>query len=148
MSDPEHDHSSTFPTSGSSKQSSKPEQQRRIGHLDLNAFYASAEQRDNPELGRRDSNVRYKLLIKGFHSRNKALARSAKVLRYSMAVICLRRLIRVIRALIDCEFKVQGRGADDALRMLEDAVACRRKATLLLCWRVSPLGSWLGSPRS
>jgi DNA polymerase-4 len=50
MSDPEHDHSSAFPISGSSKQSSKPEQQRRIVHVDLDAFYASVEQRDYPEL--------------------------------------------------------------------------------------------------
>jgi DNA polymerase-4 len=50
MSDPEHDHSSAFPTSGSGQQSSKPEQQRRIVHVDLDAFYASVEQRDNPEL--------------------------------------------------------------------------------------------------
>jgi DNA polymerase-4 len=50
MSDLEHDHSSALPTSGSSKQSSKPEQQRRIVHVDLDAFYASVEQRDNPEL--------------------------------------------------------------------------------------------------
>jgi DNA polymerase-4 len=50
MSDPEHDHSSDFPTSGSGQQSSKPEQQRRIVHVDLDAFYASVEQRDNPEL--------------------------------------------------------------------------------------------------
>jgi DNA polymerase-4 len=50
MSDPEHDHSSAFPTSGSGQQSSKPEQQRRIVHVDLDAFYASVEQRDNPQL--------------------------------------------------------------------------------------------------
>ena len=50
MSDPEHDHSSAFRTSGSGEQSSKPEQQRRIVHVDLDAFYASVEQRDNPEL--------------------------------------------------------------------------------------------------
>jgi DNA polymerase IV len=50
MSDPQHDHSSDFPTSGSGQQSSKPEQQRRIVHVDLDAFYASVEQRDNPEL--------------------------------------------------------------------------------------------------
>jgi DNA polymerase IV len=50
MSDPEHDLSSAFPTSGSGQQFSKPEQQRRIVHVDLDAFYASVEQRDNPEL--------------------------------------------------------------------------------------------------
>jgi DNA polymerase IV len=35
-------------TSGSREQSSEP--QRRIVHMDLDAFYASVEQRDNPEL--------------------------------------------------------------------------------------------------
>lgn len=50
MSDPQHDHSSDFRTSGPGQQSSKPEQQRRIVHVDLDAFYASVEQRDNPEL--------------------------------------------------------------------------------------------------
>ena len=50
MSDPEYDHSSSFPTSGSGESSSEPEPQRRIVHVDLDAFYASVEQRDNPEL--------------------------------------------------------------------------------------------------
>jgi DNA polymerase-4 len=50
MSDPKHDLSSAFWTSGSGQQFSKPEQQRRIVHVDLDAFYASVEQRDNPEL--------------------------------------------------------------------------------------------------
>jgi DNA polymerase IV len=53
MSDPKHDLSSAFWTSGSGKQSSKPEQQRRIVHVDLDAFYASVEQRDDPELRRK-----------------------------------------------------------------------------------------------
>ncbi|MBO1907807.1 hypothetical protein J4G37_23220 [Microvirga sp. 3-52] len=47
MSDPQHDHSSGFWTSGSGQQSSKPEPQRRIVHVDLDAFYASVAQRDN-----------------------------------------------------------------------------------------------------
>jgi DNA polymerase IV len=37
-------------TSGSREQSGEPEPQRRIVHMDLDAFYASVEQRDNPEL--------------------------------------------------------------------------------------------------
>jgi DNA polymerase-4 len=45
-----HDHSSFAPTSGPGEQSSTPERQRRIVHVDLDAFYASVEQRDNPEL--------------------------------------------------------------------------------------------------
>jgi DNA polymerase IV len=45
-----HDHSSIAPTSGPGEQSSTPERQRRIVHVDLDAFYASVEQRDNPEL--------------------------------------------------------------------------------------------------
>ncbi|KLK90879.1 DNA repair protein [Microvirga vignae] len=50
MSDPEYDQSSSFPTSDSGESSSEPEPQRRIVHVDLDAFYASVEQRDNPEL--------------------------------------------------------------------------------------------------
>jgi DNA polymerase-4 len=50
MSEPQHDLSSAFWTSGSGQPFSKPEQQRRIVHVDLDAFYASVEQRDNPEL--------------------------------------------------------------------------------------------------
>jgi DNA polymerase IV len=46
----DHDHPSAFPTSGSGAQSSVLEPQRRIVHVDLDAFYASIEQRDNPEL--------------------------------------------------------------------------------------------------
>jgi len=46
MSDPEYDHSSAFRSSGSGE----PEQQRRIVHVVLDAFYASVEHRDNPEL--------------------------------------------------------------------------------------------------
>ncbi len=50
MPDLEYDHSSTFPTSGSGEPSNEPEPQRRIVHVDLDAFYASVEQRDNPDL--------------------------------------------------------------------------------------------------
>jgi DNA polymerase-4 len=50
MSDPEYNRSSAFQTPGSGEQSSTPERQRRIVHVDLDAFYASVEQRDNPEL--------------------------------------------------------------------------------------------------
>jgi DNA polymerase-4 len=46
----DHDHPSAFLTSGSGAQSSVLEPQRRIVHVDLDAFYASIEQRDNPEL--------------------------------------------------------------------------------------------------
>ncbi|MFC5486502.1 DNA polymerase IV [Microvirga aerilata] len=45
-----HDHPSVAPTSGPGEHSSTPERQRRIVHVDLDAFYASVEQRDNPEL--------------------------------------------------------------------------------------------------
>jgi DNA polymerase-4 len=37
-------------TSGSQEQSGEPEPQRRTVHMDLDAFYASVGQRDNPEL--------------------------------------------------------------------------------------------------
>src|ERR671917_254396 len=50
MPDPEYDYSSSFPTSGSGESSSEAEPQRRIVHVDLDAFYASVEQRDNPDL--------------------------------------------------------------------------------------------------
>src|SRR3712207_554503 len=46
----DHDHPSAFLTSGSGAQSNVLEPQRRIVHVDLDAFYASVEQRDNPEL--------------------------------------------------------------------------------------------------
>ncbi len=46
----DHDHPSAFPTSDSGAQSGVLEPQRRIVHVDLDAFYASIEQRDNPEL--------------------------------------------------------------------------------------------------
>jgi DNA polymerase-4 len=46
----DHDHPSTVLTSGSGERSGGPEPQRRIVHVDLDAFYASVEQRDNPEL--------------------------------------------------------------------------------------------------
>jgi DNA polymerase IV len=46
----DHDQSSDVPTSGFGAQSSVSEPQRRIVHVDLDAFYASVEQRDNPEL--------------------------------------------------------------------------------------------------
>jgi DNA polymerase IV len=50
MSDPEYNRSSAFQTPGSGEQSSTPELQRRIVHVDLDAFYASVEQREHPEL--------------------------------------------------------------------------------------------------
>lgn len=50
MTSTDHDRSSAFPTSGSREQPGGPELQRRIVHVDLDAFYASVEQRDNPEL--------------------------------------------------------------------------------------------------
>jgi DNA polymerase IV len=50
MTNTNHDHSSVAPTSGSGEQSSTPERQRRIVHVDLDACYAWVEQRDNPEL--------------------------------------------------------------------------------------------------
>src|SRR4051794_10068439 len=50
MTSTDHDRSSVFPTLGSREQPGGPELQRRIVHVDLDAFYASVEQRDNPEL--------------------------------------------------------------------------------------------------
>src|SRR4051794_9182748 len=50
MTSTDHDRSSVFPTLGSREQPGGPELQRRIVHVDLDAFYASVEQRDNPDL--------------------------------------------------------------------------------------------------
>src|ERR671938_1214947 len=44
------DHSHIVPAAGSGEHPCGPELQRRIVHVDLDAFYASVEQRDNPEL--------------------------------------------------------------------------------------------------
>jgi DNA polymerase IV len=50
MTSTNHDRFSAVPTSGSREQPGGPELQRRIVHVDLDAFYASVEQRDHPEL--------------------------------------------------------------------------------------------------
>jgi DNA polymerase IV len=50
MTSTNHDRFSAVPTSGSREQPGGPELQRRIVHVDLDAFYASVEQRDYPDL--------------------------------------------------------------------------------------------------
>ncbi|MBJ6127380.1 DNA polymerase IV [Microvirga sp. BT325] len=50
MISPVHNPYSAILTSGPGEQSSTPERQRRIVHVDLDAFYASVEQRDSPGL--------------------------------------------------------------------------------------------------
>lgn len=50
MTSSNHDYSGAAPTLAPGEQSRGLEPQRRIVHVDLDAFYASVEQRDNPEL--------------------------------------------------------------------------------------------------